>query len=161
MTMTRGVFATFLVVALATGCSDDDAGTSPPDTTEATDVGGSDAAPDAGTADDDAAEGDVADDDATDIPTGPYADCYPEFVSELGIDYAAQGATIGGHCSGTNQQDIEGVERVVFLGDSITVGVGAVDAPGYREQVTSTLRAEWGEDLVVDDCSREIGRAHV
>ena len=29
---------------------------------------------------------------------------------------------IGSHCVGTNHQDIDGIERVVFLGDSITVG---------------------------------------
>jgi len=39
-----------------------------------------------------------------------------------GPDYDQFNPVIGSHCQGTNHQDIVGVERVVFLGDSVTVG---------------------------------------
>lgn len=37
-------------------------------------------------------------------------------------DYDALGANFGNHCFGTDHQDIEGVERLVILGDSISHG---------------------------------------
>jgi lysophospholipase L1-like esterase len=40
----------------------------------------------------------------------------------LGPDYDQFQPVIGSHCKGTNHQEITGVERVVFLGDSVTVG---------------------------------------
>ena len=38
------------------------------------------------------------------------------------VNYEQFNPVINSTCSGTNHQDIQGVERVVFLGDSITVG---------------------------------------
>src|SRR5258708_6468938 len=35
------------------------------------------------------------------------------------------------HCSGTNQQDITGVQKVVFLGDSVTVGTPPIATADY------------------------------
>src|SRR3990170_2334213 len=37
-------------------------------------------------------------------------------------DYDQFGTVVGAHCDGTNHQDIAGVDKVVFLGDSITEG---------------------------------------
>ena len=39
-----------------------------------------------------------------------------------GPNYSQHSPIVGRHCSGTNHQDIEGVQRVVFLGDSVTNG---------------------------------------
>ena len=39
-----------------------------------------------------------------------------------GPDYDQHAPVVGSHCAGTNHQDIQGVERVVFLGDSVTNG---------------------------------------
>ena len=39
-----------------------------------------------------------------------------------GPNYDQFGPQVGSHCLGTNHQDIDKVERVVFLGDSVTVG---------------------------------------
>ena len=52
-------------------------------------------------------------------------DCFPELNSDpeaVGPNYDQYAPVIGSHCQGTNHQDIQGVEQVVFLGDSVTVG---------------------------------------
>jgi hypothetical protein len=71
--------------------------------------------------------------------TGCYAD---QFVTPLvgGPDYDQFGPVVGSHCLGTNHQDITNVERVVFLGDSVTVGTPP-QLPGdfYRTKVASAL----------------------
>ena len=43
-------------------------------------------------------------------------------MSSLGPDYDQFNLTIGKHCNGTNHQAIQGIQKVVFLGDSVTVG---------------------------------------
>jgi len=49
--------------------------------------------------------------------------CFQDIAGpEPGPDYEQFGPTVGSHCSGTDHQDITGIERVVFLGDSVTVG---------------------------------------
>jgi lysophospholipase L1-like esterase len=48
------------------------------------------------------------------------------------------------HCSGTNAQDITGVEKVVFLGDSITVGTPpTATADFYRSLLAQTLATKF------------------
>jgi lysophospholipase L1-like esterase len=62
-----------------------------------------------------------------------------------GPNYDEMGVVMGSHCVGTNHQDITGVERVVFLGDSVTVG-SPPTTPGdvYRAKLASALAAEFG-----------------
>ena len=50
--------------------------------------------------------------------------CFPDLDDpELNSpDYDQFGPTVGSHCKGTNHQDIVGIDRVVFLGDSVTQG---------------------------------------
>jgi lysophospholipase L1-like esterase len=60
-------------------------------------------------------------------------------------DYLATGAVINADCTGTNHQDIRDVERVVFLGDSITVGSPPNTVEQfYRSQLTDWLVATYG-----------------
>jgi lysophospholipase L1-like esterase len=69
------------------------------------------------------------------------SECFADdYVTPLPIapDYDPFGPVIGSHCLGTNHQDIGGVERVVFLGDSITVGT----PPNLPEQCYRSLLAE-------------------
>ncbi len=49
-------------------------------------------------------------------------DCFNDISGGVTIDYDQYGPVVGTHCLGTNHQDIVGVERVVFLGDSVTEG---------------------------------------
>ena len=53
--------------------------------------------------------------------------------------------TIASHCNGTDHQDIEGIERVVFLGDSVTVGTPpTLPSDFYRSILADGLAAEFG-----------------
>jgi hypothetical protein len=71
------------------------------------------------------------------------AECYADdFVNPptLGLDYDQFGPVVGSHCMGTNHQDITGVERVVFLGDSVTVGTPpTLSADYFRSTVADAL----------------------
>jgi lysophospholipase L1-like esterase len=62
-----------------------------------------------------------------------------------GPNYDQFDPVVGTHCHGTNHQDITGVERVVFLGDSVTVGTPPT-AMGdyYRSRVASGLATKFG-----------------
>ncbi|MDI1478551.1 SGNH/GDSL hydrolase family protein [Polyangium sp. y55x31] len=76
------------------------------------------------------------------------AECFSDdFVNPQsdGPDYDQFDPTIGSHCMGTNHQDITGVERVVFLGDSITVGTPpTLSADYYRAQLADKLGDKFG-----------------
>jgi len=51
-----------------------------------------------------------------------FANEYVNPISSTGPNYDQYSPTLGSHCRGTNHQNISGIERVVFLGDSVTVG---------------------------------------
>ncbi|MEM7152150.1 MAG: SGNH/GDSL hydrolase family protein [Myxococcota bacterium] len=62
-----------------------------------------------------------------------------------GPDYTKLGVTVGEHCQGTDHQDITEIERVVFLGDSVTVGTPPAPVPGfYRSLVADQLAERFG-----------------
>ncbi|MEZ4368246.1 MAG: SGNH/GDSL hydrolase family protein [Kofleriaceae bacterium] len=64
-----------------------------------------------------------------------------------GPDYDQFGPIIGSHCNGTNQQDITGIERVVFVGDSVTVGSPPTSAGDfYRSRLADMLVDRFGLD---------------
>jgi lysophospholipase L1-like esterase len=81
---------------------------------------------------------------------GPYtvAGCYlDDFVSPPldGPNYDQFTPVVGSHCMGTNHQDISGVERVVFVGDSVTVGTPpTLSADYYRSKLAASLAAKFG-----------------
>lgn len=61
------------------------------------------------------------------------------------IDYDPFHPQIGSHCKGTNHQDIQGVQRVVFAGDSITTGTPPTPmADWYRNRLADALATKWG-----------------
>ncbi len=61
---------------------------------------------------------------------------------------------VNAHCTGTNYQQITGVERVVFLGDSITTGTPpTLPTVFYRSLVANEMRAKFGPFIDVKDCS--------
>ncbi len=74
-------------------------------------------------------------------------ECFGDFVHPQvpSPDYDQFGPVIGSHCSGTNHQNISGVQRVVFLGDSITVGTPPTPAMDYyRNQLAHELASRFG-----------------
>ena len=73
------------------------------------------------------------------------ADCFDGlFLGELtaGPDYDQFGPVVGSHCMGTDHQRIERVERVVFVGDSVTVGTPPQDPSVYYRNVLAERLAE-------------------
>ncbi len=80
----------------------------------------------------------------------PFEACFSDIAAadgEAGPDYDQFGPVVGSHCAGTNHQDITGVERVVFLGDSITVGtLPTLDWDFYRNKLALELASRFGLD---------------
>ncbi len=79
-------------------------------------------------------------------PRPTFEDCFAQIGGGTGgPDYAPFEPVIGTHCSGTDHQDIQGVQRVVFLGDSVTVGTPPTDATGwYRNLLADRLADRYG-----------------
>jgi lysophospholipase L1-like esterase len=77
-----------------------------------------------------------------------FAECFEgQFVNEASNlpDYDQFGPVIGDHCVGTNHQEISDIERVVFLGDSITVGSRpTLPQQHYRSVLADLLRDQYG-----------------
>jgi len=80
--------------------------------------------------------------------------CFPAFAPDkLNWSYDDIDPVIGSHCKGTNHQDIVGIEKVVFLGDSITAGTFPTSQAGfYRNVLLEKLEEDFGP-LEVADCS--------
>lgn len=79
---------------------------------------------------------------STAIGTTCFADIYDPAVP--GPDYDQFHPRVGSHCRGTDHQDITGVERVVFLGDSVTVGTPpTVSEDYYRNRLAAQLAARF------------------
>jgi lysophospholipase L1-like esterase len=134
--------------------ADDDAGDDDAaDDDAADDDAGDDDAADDDAGDDDAGDDDVGDDDAGDDDSGDddtaltVDDCFANaFVSPppIGPDYDQFGPTVGSHCYGTNHQQIQGIERVVFLGDSVTTGTPPwLGADYYRSDLAGQLAQQF------------------
>ncbi len=79
-----------------------------------------------------------------------YDACFEDIAAdtaEPAPDYAPYAPVIGSHCYGTDHQDITDVERVVFLGDSVTVGTPpSLSAEFYRTLLADELADEFGLD---------------
>ncbi len=77
-----------------------------------------------------------------------YEDCFADFMgTEYPLpDYDAAGARIASHCQGTDHQDIpQDIERVVFIGDSVTMGSPPTDSKDwYRNRLMVTLADRYG-----------------
>ena len=79
---------------------------------------------------------------------GPSLDCLLQGILSPPAswpDYSAAGASLAPHCYGTNHQWIDSLDRVVFLGDSITVGTPPTSTGDlYRNRLADALVAEYG-----------------
>lgn len=96
------------------------------------------------------------------VPPTSVRECFPEVYgpgqSLIFPNYDQFNPTMGSHCQGTNQQNIDGIERVVFLGDSITFG--AIPLPPLTTAADRIYRALLGDMLAarfpgvqIDNCS--------
>lgn len=118
-----------------------------PDTPE--DSGGDveDAGPDVA----DVMDADVADvPDVPDVPEGVGPTCFAEIWDDEqpGPDYDQFMPEVGEHCQGTNYQDIQDVEQLIFLGDSVTQGTPNDDhlLCVDNEHFYRNLLADWTAD---------------
>lgn len=153
----------------ACGGSGDAVDEAPPDATEldaaadadeTTRDGGADAAAEAEASVDATPEAasDAADEPAPDAPAEAAADAASDgpltasacFASAFasppsgGPQYDQFLPVVGSHCLGTNHQDIAGIQRVVFLGDSITVGTPpSLPTDVYRAKLAAALAAKF------------------
>jgi lysophospholipase L1-like esterase len=100
-----------------------------------------------GEGDVDAGEGEGEGEGEPDRGDAGYVACFSAIGSQTGVvpDIAQFAPRVGSHCGGTNHQDITGIERVVFLGDSVTVGTPpTVAAETYRARLAQQLAAHFG-----------------
>lgn len=132
--------------------------TTDPSSTTASSMSGADTSTSADPSTTSTTSGDADSSSSDDGGTGGgaiYEQCFADlFVNDfdIGPNYDQFNPTIGSHCLGTNHQDITDIERVVFLGDSVTVGTPpTLSADYYRSQVADGLEGEfslaWGEGL--------------
>ncbi len=125
--------STLVVVALVCACDD------APSTTEQVTP--------------DAAPPDAAPPDAL-APRPTAVDCFADRVGDLRPDYDQFGMVVGRHCKGSDHQEIEGVEKIVFLGDSITVGTPPTRIDDwFRNILGRELPLRFGEDLEIVSCA--------
>lgn len=68
-------------------------------------------------------------------------------------EYDRFGPEVGAHCAGTAHQDITGIERVVFVGDSITKGTPPTDERDYFRTRVGDGLAERFPGVEIVDCS--------
>lgn len=81
-------------------------------------------------------------------PAGPLrpSDCFgAQWGASPPVDYDVYAPTMGSHCLGTNHQDIQGVQRVVFVGDSVTAGT------------LPTPTGQWWRNRLADRLARDFG----
>lgn len=93
-------------------------------------------------------DGESSESGSTGEPPDTFVECFEgQFVNEANTlpNYDQFGPVLGSHCVGTNHQAIEDVERVVFLGDSITVGSRpTLPQQAYRAVLGDMLRDQYG-----------------
>lgn len=101
-------------------------------------------------------ESDASGDAAIDAPRSAIETCFPPAPSgtKPHPNYDQFHPTVNSQCTGTNYQTITGVERVVFLGDSITTGTPpSLPTEFYRSRLANAMRAKFGLLIDVADCS--------
>jgi lysophospholipase L1-like esterase len=102
-----------------------------------------------------AAEASVTDTtDAAPSPTTARA-CFADLAGPVpGPDYEPFAPVLARGCAGTHHQTITGVERVVFLGDSITAGTPPTPTEQYYANVLAErLKTKFGANLEVASCA--------
>lgn len=72
-----------------------------------------------------------------------------------GPDYDKFKPVIAKSCSGTSHQKITGIEKLVFLGDSVTTGTPpSLPNEIYRTRVAEGVKARFGAGIEIADCSK-------
>jgi hypothetical protein len=83
-------------------------------------------------------------------------ECFKDLAGSIpGPDYDKFNPTIAKNCAGTAHQTIAGVQKVVFLGDSVTVGTPPT-APNdfYRNRLEGLMKAKFGATTEFASCAK-------
>ena len=94
---------------------------------------------------------------AGDAASSSIDQCFPGLAdpAKLHPNYDQFHPVMNADCTGTNYQDIAGIEKVVFLGDSITTGTPpTLPADFYRTLVGDAMKIRFGAAIEVRDCSK-------
>lgn len=82
--------------------------------------------------------------------------CFKDLAGTFAApDYDKFAPTIAKSCAGTHHQDIVGVEKVVFLGDSVTAGTPPT-LPGsfYRARLEEKIKTKFGDGIEFKSCAK-------
>jgi lysophospholipase L1-like esterase len=82
-------------------------------------------------------------------------DCFQDLHGPVpSPDYDQFSPKVTPSCAGTHHQNITGVERVVFLGDSVTAGTPPTPiAEFYRKRLEVTLKQKFGANVQFSSCA--------
>lgn len=81
-------------------------------------------------------------------------ECFKDVLDVVGPNYDKFKPVIGSHCKGTNHQDIKGIEKVVFLGDSVTAGTPPTQSNQFYSNVlTDMLKKDFGDTIEMQNCA--------
>jgi lysophospholipase L1-like esterase len=103
--------------------------------------------------------------DVASVDSGPRImtpiECFIDLAGPVvGPFYEPFAPKMGTHCAGTHAQQIEGVEKLVFLGDSITVGTPPTPTRGYYSTlVENGVKERFGPGVEVRSCAKWGARA--
>lgn len=88
-------------------------------------------------------------------PTKP-SECFADLVGPIpGPDYDQFNPIVAPSCAGTHHQNITGVERVVFIGDSVTAGTPPTPIKQfYRKRLEEILKQKFGSSVQFSSCAR-------
>jgi len=83
-------------------------------------------------------------------------ECFKDLAGAIpGPDYDKFNPTVANSCAGTHHQTITGVQKVVFLGDSVTVGTPpTLPKDFYRLRLEEALKAKFGAATEFASCAK-------
>jgi lysophospholipase L1-like esterase len=84
---------------------------------------------------------------------GAAINCFEEQHWTIQPNYEQFAPTVGSHCLGTNHQDIQGVEKLVFLGDSITQGTPPTSTTQFYRTLLGDQLTQQFPGLEVVECA--------
>jgi lysophospholipase L1-like esterase len=81
-------------------------------------------------------------------------ECFKAISGDIGPNYDQYSPIVGTHCKGTNHQEITDIERVVFLGDSVTAGTPpTMFWEYYSALLLGNLQQKFGADIEWENCA--------
>ncbi|MBW2455441.1 MAG: SGNH/GDSL hydrolase family protein [Deltaproteobacteria bacterium] len=80
-------------------------------------------------------------------------DCFADHHWPVAPDYDQYDPIIADHCAGTNHQTIEGIEKLVFLGDSVTEGTPPTPVAQFYRTLLADQLSQTYPGLEVTECA--------